>query len=417
MIWPLALMLLFQAASNPKAPPGQADLASAGAALEAGKYAEAATLLEKVVAADPGDFRARFNLAFAYSQLSRDAEAIEQYTKVVEQQPDLAPARLNLGILLLRQKKPAAAVPHLEVAAEKKPQDFRSQLYLGDALLGTGTHDRAAAAYRKALELEPRSAAAALGLGRGLARAGQIDAAREQYLHAAQLDPDFRDALLEVGDLLEQRQQPAQALDLYLEFLKARPEAVAVRERVGVILLQQKRYQEATEHLEFAVRQNPTAANQAALAQGYIMTKQLAKAVPLLQAAVTAEPASADLRFRLATTLLESNDFSGASREFLAVVEKRPDSMEAWNGLGFALYKMENFAGALKALDRARQLGPEPPGNHYLRAIMLDKLQQYPAALESYQKFLASAGGKYPDDEFKARQRVRIITNLLNKRR
>jgi tetratricopeptide (TPR) repeat protein len=147
------------------------------------------------------------------------------------------------------------------------------------------------------------------------------------------------------------------------------------------------------------------------------MLKQPAKAAPLLRAAAEAEPANADLRFRLAAVLLETGDLPGAAREFLAVVERQRDNREAWNGLAFALYRLEDHNGALKALDRARQLGPEPPGNHFLRAIILDKFQQYPAALESYRKFLAEAGGRYPDDEFKARQRVRILTNLLNKRR
>ncbi len=392
-------------------------LADAARALEQERYADAVPLLEKALAADPADYRARFNLAFALTQLNRDQEAIQNYTKVVEQQPDLVPARLNLGIVLLRQKQAAAAVPHLEIAAEKKPQDFRPRFYLAEALLGAGQNDRAGASYRQALELDPKSAAAALGLGRALARAGQLDAAREQYLHAAQLNLDFRDALLELGDLYEQKQQPGQALDLYLEFLKSRPDAIAVRERAGVLLLQQKRYDEAIQHLEAAVQQNPTAANQAALAQAYTMTRQPGKALPLLRAAVAAEPGSPDLRFRLATALLESGDYAGASREFLASLEKQPNNQEAWGGLGFALYRTENYQGAMKALDRSRQLGPEPPGNHYLRAIILDKFQQYPAALESYQKFLAEAGGRYPDDEFKARQRVRIITNLLNKRR
>ncbi|MBI3697045.1 MAG: tetratricopeptide repeat protein, partial [Acidobacteria bacterium] len=300
---------------------------------------------------------------------------------------------------------------------DKKPQDFRTQFYLGEALLGAGQPERAEGAYRKAAELDTKSAGAALGLGRSLAREGKTEAAREQYLRAVQLDPQFSDALLELGDALEQKRQPVQALELYLEFLKAKPDAVAVRERAGVILLQQKRYPEAIEHLEAAVEQNPTAANQAALAQGYAMTKQPAKALPLLRAAVAADPSSVDLRFRLATALLEAMDYTAAAREFLVVASKKPDLAEAWNGLGFALYKAGDFGGAMKALDRARALGPEPPGNHYLRAIMLDKVQQYPAALESYQKFLAAAGGKYPDDEFKARQRVRIISNLLNKRR
>ncbi len=416
MFWPLLVILAIQAACSGRAAPPQA-LDAAAAALEAGKYAEAAELLEKAVAADPKDYRARFNLAFAYTQLHRETEAIDQYTKVVEQQPDLASARLNLGILLLRQEKASAAVPHLELAAEKRPQDFRSQFYLGEALLKAGLSGRAAAAYQKALEIDPKSAAAVLGLARSFCRQGQIDSARQQYLRAAQMDPQFNDALLELGDVLERQKQPDQALGLYLEYLKARPQAVAVQERAGVLLLQSKRYPEAIEHLEAAVRQNPTVANRAALAQAYTMTKQPAKAVPLLRAAVTAEPADPDLRLRLATALLETMDYGEASKEFAAVAQKQPDNVDAWNGLGFTLYKLENYDGALQALERARQLGSEPPGNDFLRAIILDKFHQYPAALESYQKFLAASGGKDPDDEFKARQRVRIITNLLNKRR
>ncbi len=410
MVWALAAVLMVQAAPS-------SDLAEAARALQSEKYAEAAALLQKAIAADPKDYRARFNLAFAYSQLQRDPEAIEQYSKVVEQQPELVPARVNLAILLLRQKRPAEAAPHLEVAAAKKPDDFRAHFYLGEALLGSGLAERSEAAYRKALEIDPKSAAAALGLGRSLARSGRLEEARGEFRRAAELDPQFRDAWLELGDLLEQKQRPSEALEVYLEFARAKPDATAVRERIGALLLQQQRYPEAIEHLEAAVKQSPTAANQAALAQAYVMTKQPAKAVPMLRAAIAADPASPDLRIRLATTLLEAGEFAAASREFLAAAERKPDSTEAWNGLAFSLYRIDNFPGALKALDRARELGTEPPGNHYLRAVILDKFQQYPPALESYKKFLEAAGGRYPDDEFKARQRVRILTNLLNKRR
>ena len=58
----------------------------------------------------------------------------------------------------------------------------------------------------------------------------------------------------------------------------------------------------------------------------------------------------------------------------------------------------------------------ESPNHWYLRAIMLDKTQQYQPALQYYEKFLAAAGGKFPDEEFKARQRVRIIKRELEKR-
>ena len=72
-------------------------------------------------------------------------------------------------------------------------------------------------------------------------------------------------------------------------------------------------------------------------------------------------------------------------------------------------------AQGIAALDRVKALGGETPAHFFLRAIMLDKTKQYKPALENYQKFLASAGGKYPDEEFQARQRVRIIEKELSK--
>ena len=49
-----------------------------------------------------------------------------------------------------------------------------------------------------------------------------------------------------------------------------------------------------------------------------------------------------------------------------------------------------------------------------LRAIVFDKHKMYEPALQSYERFLASSEGKYPDEEFKARQRVRIIKKELS---
>jgi hypothetical protein len=40
----------------------------------------------------------------------------------------------------------------------------------------------------------------------------------------------------------------------------------------------------------------------------------------------------------------------------------------------------------------------------------------YGPALESYEKFLAASEGKNPDEEFKARQRIRIIRKELARR-
>src|ERR1700694_4465393 len=74
-------------------------------ALDAKQYQAAADDFTKALAADPKDFTAHFNLAFAYSMLNRDADAIAEYKKTVDLKPGLYQADLNLGILLLRNKQ------------------------------------------------------------------------------------------------------------------------------------------------------------------------------------------------------------------------------------------------------------------------------------------------------------------------
>ena len=80
------------------------------------------------------------------------------------------------------------------------------------------------------------------------------------------------------------------------------------------------------------------------------------------------------------------------------------------------LILMENYPQALAALDRVRALGAETAAHHFFRAIILDKSKLYEPALASYEKFLSMSDGKNPKEEFKARQRVRIIKKELSRR-
>ena len=76
----------------------------------------------------------------------------------------------------------------------------------------------------------------------------------------------------------------------------------------------------------------------------------------------------------------------------------------------------ENHTQALAALDRVEALDPKTVSVHFFRAMIFDKGQQYEPALKSYEKFLSMSSGVYPEEEFKARQRVKVIQKELSKR-
>jgi regulator of sirC expression with transglutaminase-like and TPR domain len=73
------------------------------------------------------------------------------------------------------------------------------------------------------------------------------------------------------------------------------------------------------------------------------------------------------------------------------------------------LVMAEQYEPALQVLDRVRSMRAETPGDLYYRALIYDKLHQPKPALAAYRQFLENSNGKYPDQEFIARQRARVL--------
>jgi len=381
-------------------------------ALDAGNSDAAVASFSKAIAADPADYSAHFNLALAYSISNQDALAIPEYKKTLELHPGLYEAQLNLSMSLLNANAPAEAIPFLKAAAEQKPKEFKPVYYLATALLGTRQFTEAIIEFQKAVEMDAASAGAELGLGQALARDGHRNEAEPHYRKAANLEHAYHTYLLELATLFEEHSELPQALDIYREF----PDDPGAQERAGLALLRTGQTAAAITTLEPIVAKSPTAGNQMALAEAYIKEKQLAKAEPLVAAGVAAAPEDFELRMIYGRTLRDQRKFPPASEQFSAAAKIKPDAAQAWTELAGVLIMAERPIDGLAALDKVHALGAETPGHYYLRAITLDRLEKNKEALEAYSKFLAASQNVNPDQEFIARQRVKVLERKLGKR-
>ena len=403
-MWAVALALLFLQTADP--------YADGSKALEEGRYEAAAAAFTKAIAADPKDYAAHFHLALAYSLMHRDTDGIAEYRRTLELHPGLYEAELNGGILLLRMKEPAEALPLLEHAAEQKPGEFRPRYYLAEAHLAAGAFDKAESAFQAALSIDPKSADAELGLAHALARGGKLSDAAPHFRNAGTLEPKYREYLLELAQLHEDAGQTSEAMAIYREF----PDNAAAQEHLGQLMLAGKKVAEALPALESAYAKDTTPANRAALAAGYVMNGQPDRARPLLDAAVTAEPGSYDLRMMYARALRDLKQYPAAAGQFLEAAKLKPGEPKTWTELGSVLYMTGSLEPSLAAFDKARVSGDNSAGVWFMRAIILDKMRQLKPALEAYQKFLSLSVGKNENQEFQARQRSRIIQRELEKR-
>lgn len=380
-------------------------------ALDAAQYEQAADLFTKAIAADPKDYAAHFHLALSYTMLKRDTDGVAEYKKVLELKPGLYEAELNLGILLIRDKQAADAAAYLQQAVEQKPKEFRPRLYWAQALLDGGDAAKAEQQYHAALDLDGKSAAGELGLAHALVKQDKLADAAPHFRAAAQLDANYRDALLELAGLYEKNNQNAEAAAIYKEF----PENASVQEHVGQLLLKGQHSADAIAPLEAAMQKDPTPANRLALATAYLFEKQFDKALPLLEQSVAAEPGNFDLHMMYGRGLRDAKKFDPAAQQFFQATKLKADSREAWNELAGMLYMLEKYPESLAALDHAHQLGDDTPANYYFHAITYDKLRALQPALDNYMEFLARSNGKYPDEEWKARQRAKLLVRELHK--
>jgi len=352
------------------------DVTDALKLLDAHQPDQAEALLRKAIEADPADVSAHFNLALALSLQHKDAEAVAEYRKTLELKPGLYEADLNLGQLLLRDKQPADAVPVLKQATESRPQEKRTALYYAQALLDSG----------------------------------DLPAASERFQSL-----NDKNGLLQVAGALEKSGDIPGAIAVYKQF----PDDPAVRERLGQLQLDTAANGSdaaaAIPNLEDAVRKAPTTASRLALADAYRLAKQPSKMLGQLQQAAAADPNNFDLRMAYGRALRDNRLLIPAAEQFNAAAKLRPDAVQAWNELASALIVAERYPEGLYALDRIRVLGKEVPGDYFLRAITLDKLKQRKEAIAAYQQFLAADGGRHADQEFQARQRIRIIENEMKK--
>jgi len=380
-------------------------------ALEAGDYAAAAEAFRKLVTQQPGDYAAHFHLGLAYSLLQKTDEAIAEYQKVLELKPGLYEAQLNLGILWLEKHQPAEALRWLEQALAQKPGEFAPNYYSGEALRELNRPAEAVERYRHALEANPKSAAAEVGLARALVALGQIDQAATHYRRAAEVSPEYRTALIELAAALEKAGRLREAIALYEQF----PEDLAARERLGNLLLETGETDRAIQLLQQVVEASPTPASRFALALAYVRKRQLQQALSLLEQVLEEAPDNYDVRMLYGRVLRDLKNYQQAAEQFSRCVQLQPNSREAWGELAAMLVLLDRQADALAALDQVEKLGDAPPGIYFLRAIIFDKARQYEAALLSYEKFLELSRGQNPDQEFQARQRIRIIRKELGR--
>ncbi|HZU44159.1 MAG TPA: tetratricopeptide repeat protein [Terriglobales bacterium] len=391
-----------------------AELTQAETALDKKDYTGAQALLEKFVASHPDNYRAWFDLGYAYTATHHREQAIEAYRKSVAANPQVFESNLNLGILLAETRSPDAG-KYLRAATQLKPtanvDEGHKRAWLSLAhVLETSKPGDALQAYGEAARLAPRDPEPHLASALLLEKQNKFTEAEKEYQQAARLDPKSTEAIAGLVNLYTREKRLPEAEAALRRYLALQPNNGVAHVQLGRVLSAEGKTDEAAAELKTGLSLAPEdPAGQRELAELSVEAKKYPEAEHQYRALLAKQPNDAELHRALGAVLMHEQEFPQAEQQFLAAVKIKPDFGEAYGDLAFAANENKNYGAVIKALEFRAKYLPELPETYFLRATAYDHLREYKQASENYRQFLQVANGKFPDREWQAKHRLLAI--------
>ena len=390
-------------------------VAEAEAAIAKSDWKTAESTLDLWLAAHAVDPRALFDAGYVADAQNRPADAEALYRRAIDADPQSFEAHLSLGLLLARQGNADDARPELAMATTLEPGES--------------------------------SPAVKARAWRALARIDSVshpDEASTDLLQALKISPETPADTLLAASLADQAGEYPAAEAAYRRVLAADPKSAPAHAGLAHVLIEQKHYPEAETLLRAALDQSPDDPVVTAQLATVLAAQDKAEALPLLQKLHDAHPQDAAINRMLAAVLADAGDYAGSDHLYIALLAAAPSdpallvahgqnlirqiryaeafaafnkaaqadaaNADAWSGLAFAASRTGQPAVTLHALTMRSNFLPEVPSTYFLWATAYDSLHQNSEAVAYYQHFLASSAGKFPDQEWQARQRLLLLS-------
>ncbi len=380
--------------------------------LDAKQYDAAKPSLLHYLEANPHDARADFDLGFLDEQTSQDDAAAASYRKAIAADPQQFEARLALGLLLARQGDLVAARKQLQAATERQPAapnpSAQGQAYRALAQLDLSTDPAGSKqALLAALKISPETVGDLLLTARIAAASGDVETEEAAYRRLIAREPDSVEGLAGLAHILVQQKKYDDARPLLEAALKRIPDDPGLNMQMASLLAAEGKPEESITSLETLHTKLPTDTHVSEmLADAYLAAHTPQKAEPLLAILLKSRPNDADLLDEEGKSLIYEQRFAEAATVFEHATALNSGDVDAWNGLAYADSQQHLDAQTLKALAMRSKVAGDTATTLFLWAISYDNLHQAKLAAQYYQKFLDSANGKFPDQEWQAKHRL-----------
>lgn len=391
------------------------EVAEAEAAIVKSDWKTAVAKLDVWLKGHPEDGRALFDAGYAADAENRTADAEGFYRRAIDADPQSFKAHVSLGLLLAREGKAQDARPELARATQLDSGDtgqaVKARAWRALARIDAGAQDSTEASndLLEALKLSPESADDSLLAARIADDAGEYESAEAAYRRVLAKDPKSEQAQAGLAHVLIAQKKYPEAEEQLRTALKGSPDDPALNAQLAMVLAAQDKA-EALPLLQKLHEDHPSDASISRMLAAVLADAgDYAGSDKLYAGLLVTTPDDATLLLGHGQDLIRELRFAEALKAFTRVTELDPSNGDGWSGLAFAASRTNQPDVTLHALTMRSKYLPEVASTYFLWATAYDSLHQRGQAATYYQHFLDAAAGKFPDQEFQARQRLKVL--------
>jgi len=323
-----------------------------------GRFDEALTLIDKVIAADPNDPVVLFERASMLLDAGKLDKGEAELRKVVALKADFYDAQRLLGRMLLDRaaNDPAKineALEHLRAAFKIYPDDLPTGMAISQIYLSTGRTAEAEKILAQMLERVPDQRALNYTYAQVLTKLGRGDESKQYLERAVLLDPTFGPAILQLVDIYQKENEFTKAAELLQPLIGEDP--------LNLDLQRQQAY-------------------------FYLRAGNSEKARALFKQIADADPKDTRARFYLAESLSDLEQYDEAQKIYRTLLEQTPEDVDVLASFGLSQVAQKKLDDASKTFHTLLNVKDLPDNLKVLANTQLAYIElqrgNYGAALE-----------------------------------
>lgn len=329
-------------------------------ALTQKKYDEGLSLLTNVLTRDPQNLDGLILQAEVWIGQAEAKKAVEQLERLARTYPNVPLIEYHLSRAYLAENNSTEAAAALNEAIAAKPDYNEAILLLGQLNLRTANAPLVVPAMLGLLRQQPDLIPAQLLLVEAYRALGRFDDAAAIIREQIRASPQSADPYLRLGLILRQEKKNDEARKAFEDALELAPDDISVVEQLVELDISEKKFKAALDRVERKLEKEPNSAG-AHFLNGKISAAEgeSGRAVAALRQALDLNPNLSGAFDLLISTYIATNNPTQAISELQTRLSKNPDDPCVLSGLALTYGKIKDYPKARNAYEKLLTISPD----------------------------------------------------------